>query len=152
MSPPRPLVARLPWEDKLKCTHSHRQARTRSQHRIQGKKRKKTKTKCCGHPAPPPQILKILNRKLVFCFLITMQKRLHTILRWVQYCVARLAGPARATAPCPSRGPACTPGDRDSPASAGPWPGPSSCGTDFVSSGFSAGWAPPKHVVNHLGP
>lgn len=47
---------------------------------------------------PAPQTLKILNRKLVFCFLVKIQKRLDTILRWVQYYVARTSlseGPLR---------------------------------------------------------
>jgi hypothetical protein len=41
---------------------------------------------CPPHPIPPTFIL---NRKLVFCFLIKIQKRLDTILRWVQYYVAQ---------------------------------------------------------------
>lgn len=62
-------------------------------------KEKENKTKCCVNQShPSPQTLKILNRKLVFCFLVKIQKRLDTILRWVQYYVARTSlseGPLR---------------------------------------------------------
>lgn len=64
-------------------------------------------------PHPTPQTLNVLNKKLVFCFLVKIQRRLDTILRWVQYYVARRS-PEGLYAPslklCPE--PPASPGPR----------------------------------------
>lgn len=100
---------------------------------------------------PHPQTLKILNRKLVFCFLVKIQRRLDTILRWVQYYVARTVseGPSRPVPEALQTNQLLSQVTSQmwSPTLGRPRTGrPRArlpCGTDFVSCGLSAdgvGW------------